>query len=116
MRPPSGGCADIHTHVPFSLMPIETLLFLFLCAIILWMEVRATVLVLRDSLSERSQKLLQLLLVWFLPVLGAIIVFAVHRPAEKHAGKYSEPPDPGDDFGFPRAGGRSRSHDGADDD
>jgi hypothetical protein len=97
-------------------MPAELIFAIFLVAIVLWMDVKATMLVLRDLLSEPSQRLIQLLMVWLLPVIGAIIVFAVHRPAEKHSGKYSEPPDPGDDFGYPRQSSRSRSNDGVDDD
>jgi hypothetical protein len=77
------------------------------------MDVKATLLILRDSLSEPPQRLMQLLLVWLLPILGAIIV---HRPAEKHSGKYREQPDPGDDFGFPRHGRGGRSNEGGDDD
>lgn len=99
-------------------IPPELLLVLVLLAIILWMNVKATLLVARDSLSERSQRILQLLLVWLLPVLGALIVFAVHRPPEKPSGKYREPAEPAEDFGFPRyggRGGRDRSIDGTDD-
>ena len=97
-------------------MPAQLIVTILLGAIVLGMDVKATTLVLRDSLSDPPQKVLQLLLVWLLPVLGAIIVFAVHRPAEKHPGTYREIPDPGDDFGFPRHSGRGRSSDADDDD
>lgn len=93
---------------------MEIVLFAFLTMIVIWMDVKATLLVMHDILSEPQQRFMQLALVWFLPVLGAIIVFAVHRPAEKHPGKYREPPDPGDDFGFPRHSGRRSGSDGDD--
>jgi hypothetical protein len=98
-----------------ELLP-ELLFASALVAIVLWMNVKATMQILRDSLSEPSQRLMQLLLVWLLPILGAIIVFAVHRPTERHPGKYRELPDPGDDFGFPRHGRGGRSNEGGDDD
>ena len=97
-------------------MPPELIFAIFLVAIVIWMDVKATMLVLRDTLSEPSQRLIQFLMVWLLPIIGAIIVFAVHRPAEKHSGKYGESPDPADDFGFPRHNIRNRSNDGSDDD
>ena len=96
------------------LIPIEILLFTALVAVVVWMDVKATNLVLQDTLSEPSQRLMQLALVWLLPVLGALIVFAVHRPAEKHPGRYREPSEPYDDFGFPRYGGRRTGEDGDD--
>jgi hypothetical protein len=97
-------------------IPTELLLACALVAIVLWMDVKATMHILRDSISEPSQRLMQLLIVWLLPILGAIIVFAVHRPVEKHSGKYRELPNPGDDFGFPRCDRGGRSNNGGDDD
>jgi hypothetical protein len=89
---------------------------LFICiAVILWMEIKATLIVLRDSLSEPRQRVMQLALIWLLPLLGAIVVLAVHRPVEKHSGKYREKSDPGDDFGFPWKNARGHS-DGMDGD
>lgn len=79
------------------------------------MNVWATILVARDSLSEPSQRIVQGIIVWVVPLLGAIIVFAVHRSNEKPAGKYREIPDPGEDFGFPRHAGR-RTSEGGDED
>ena len=96
-------------------MPIELVFVLVLVVAVLWMNIKATLLVIRDSLSDPKQRLMQLLMVWLLPILGAIIVLSVHRPTEKHPGKYREPPDVGDDFGFPRHSGRGRSNDGVDD-
>lgn len=96
-------------------MTIEILLVAFLAAVVIGVNLKATILVCRDSLSEPAQRWAQMALVWLLPVLGALVVFAVHRPAERHPGKYREPPDPGDDFGFPRHAGRRSGADGDDD-
>ena len=96
-------------------MQRELIFVVVLGAAVLTMNVWATILVVRDSLSERTQRIAQLLMVWLLPILGASIVFAVHRSAEKPSGKYREMPDPGDDFGFPRHAGR-RTTEGTGDD
>jgi len=87
-----------------------------LLLIILAMNARATILVVRDDLSESSQRTAQLLLVWLAPVIGALVVFAVHRKEEPPSRKYKEERNIDDDGLPPRAGGRSRSHDEADDD
>jgi hypothetical protein len=87
-----------------------------LLVIVFGMNVKATVLVVNDPITEPQQRTMQLLLVWILPILGAIVVFAVHRPAEKSSGKYKEAPELEEDIEFSRFGGRGRSHEGADDD
>ena len=79
---------------------MEFLLVLIAVAIPLWLNLRATHLVASDSLSERNQKFAQLLFVWLVPIIGAIIVLAIHRREEPPPRQYREPPDPGDDFGF----------------
>ncbi len=43
----------------------------------------ATRLGLRDELIDRRRKQAQLLMVWLLPVIGALIVFATHRFSDK---------------------------------
>ena len=53
----------------------------------------ATRIVLRDSYTERHQKVFQCVAVWLVPILGAIFVFALHRHPEKPAGHYRERPD-----------------------
>jgi hypothetical protein len=58
-----------------------------------WLNVKATLAISRDSLSERSQKVAQFLLVWLLPIIGAVVVLAVYRPKEKCSGRY---PNDGD--------------------
>lgn len=66
-------------------------------AIPLWLNAKATVLVCRDQLSERSQKIAQITLVWVVPIIGAIGVLAVHRPKEKSPGKYPKERELDDD-------------------
>ena len=63
---------------------------------VLWLNIKATKVVLRDDLSDRNQRLMQLALVWLLPVIGAVIALAVHRPVEKASRKYrdSRHPEP----------------------
>ena len=46
----------------------------------LWLNVKATLLVWRDTLSEKPQKVAQLLLVWLLPFVGAIVVLVTCSP------------------------------------
>lgn len=66
----------------------------------LLMNARATQLVVQDVLCDRRQKLAQLLLVWFAPLIGAIIVLAVHRRAEPPSRQYREVADAGDNFEY----------------
>lgn len=96
-------------------MQRELIFVAALGVIVLTMNVWATILVVRDSLSEPSQRIVQGLMVWVLPLIGAIIVLAVHRSNEKPAEKYREIPDPGEDFGFLRHAGR-RTSDGGNED
>ena len=57
--------------------------------------------IVHDHLSTPSQRVAQTILVWLLPVLGAMIVLHMQRRnPEASTGKYREPPDPGDDFGM----------------
>jgi hypothetical protein len=66
----------------------------------LWLNAVATRTVVRDNLSERKQKVAQLILVWLIPYIGSLVVFAVHRPTEPPSRKYYEAANPGDDFGL----------------
>ncbi len=52
----------------------------------------------RDELSNRAQKSGQLVLVWLVPVAGAILVLGVLRRDEPASRKYRDPLDAGDDF------------------
>ncbi|MDP1954598.1 MAG: hypothetical protein Q8M51_00565 [Polaromonas sp.] len=75
----------------------------------------ATRLVLRDEAISRKQRVAQVFLVWLLPIIGAVLVFAVHRRTEAPSRKYREAPDPGDDFGLSGRGARTSHHADADD-
>jgi hypothetical protein len=77
---------------------METLVFIVALSIPLALSLWATRLVLADGLATQWQRGSQLALIWLLPVLGAIIVLAVHRRAEPPSRKYRTPPDPGDDY------------------
>ena len=79
---------------------METLLVIAALSIPLALNLWATRLVVADDLSSRSQKHHQLALVWLLPLLGAVIVLAVHRKEEPPSRKYRTSPDPGEDFTF----------------
>ena len=64
----------------------------------LLLNVFATRLIHRDEYSEKAQKIAQLLFVWLVPVIGAIVIWGMFRSEEKSPGTYREAPDPGDDF------------------
>jgi hypothetical protein len=73
-------------------------LILFACALLsAWVTLR----IVRDHLSTPGQRVAQIILVWVLPVLGAMAVLHMQRQyLEVASGKYREPPEPGDDFGM----------------
>jgi hypothetical protein len=67
---------------------------------LLWLNVKATRLVLHDGLSNSKQKVAQVLFVWLLPLVGAAVVYGVHRRTEPPSRKYREAPEPGDDYAY----------------
>jgi hypothetical protein len=77
---------------------MDIVLLIAVAAIPLWLNVRATFLVYRDTFSERRQKIAQLLFVWLVPVVGAIVILGVHRKSEKSPGTYPAEKNPGDEF------------------
>ena len=83
---------------------MEITLILAAIAIMLWLSIKATVVITRDGLIEGRQKAMQLALVWLLPLVGAILVLAVNRRPEAPSRKYRERQDAGEDF---TASGRS---------
>ena len=97
-------------------MSNEIAVVVLLSAVVLAMNIKATLVVLRDDISEPDQRIAQLALVWLLPILGTIIVFAVHRPTEPPSRKYREETDYGDYDLLPRSGNGGRSVEEADDD
>ena len=78
---------------------METAFVLSVVAIVLWLNIKATLAVRRDAYSVRAQKFLQLLFIWIVPIAGSVVVLAIHRPDEKHSGKYREEMHPPDDYG-----------------
>ncbi len=83
----------------YERVSVNDILPLALVFILLIMNGLATRAVLRDDFSEPVKKGLQLAVVWLLPLLGALLVLAVHRKPERSTGKYREQSDCGDDFG-----------------
>jgi hypothetical protein len=72
---------------------MEIALVLAAVLIPLLLNARATQLIVRDGLSDRQQKIIQLLLVWLIPIIGAVIVLAVHRRAEPSSRRYWKEPE-----------------------
>ena len=66
--------------------------------LVLLVNIAATRLIVRDEDCERHQNILQAAVVWLIPLIGAIFVFAIHRSEEKSSGKYREPLDAGDEY------------------
>ena len=58
---------------------MELALILAAIAIVLWLSIKATVVIVRDTLLEGWQKAAQLSLVWLLPLIGAVVVLGVVR-------------------------------------
>ena len=88
---------------------MEIAFILLLIGVPLWLNISATNAVICDEGSDRRQKIAQLLFVWLIPLVGAVIALAIHRPNEMPSGKYREPPDPGDDFGLSGRGAKGLS-------
>jgi hypothetical protein len=72
----------------------------------------ATWIAIRNPYTERRRKLFQVLAAWFIPVFGAILVFAIYCRPEKPTGSYRESLDaPWDDFAGNRyVGGAADMH------
>ncbi len=73
-----------------------TLVFLAL-SILLVLNVRASMLVMSE-VDSMKRRILQLLFVWLLPFVGAIVVGGIHKGLGSPSGSH-EPLDPGEDFG-----------------
>ncbi len=63
----------------------------FGAGLILVVNCLVCVVVLRNSGITAVQKLLQLLVIWILPLLGAVVVYLVHRSDNEPRGP-TEPP------------------------
>ncbi len=70
-----------------------TITTILIAALILVLNSMATRSILRDDLSERNQRLSQLLLTWLVPILGALLVITLHGKPAKHSGHYPIPRD-----------------------
>jgi hypothetical protein len=77
---------------------MELALFGLILFALLGLNAKATLLIARDSLSSSPQKFWQLVLVWLVPIFGAVVTLAVHRPIEEPSRQYRKPLDAGDDF------------------
>jgi hypothetical protein len=69
---------------------MELFVFGLIACVLVGLNVKATILIARDTLSTLSQKSWQLALVWFVPVLGAIITLAVHKSVAEPSRRYRE--------------------------
>jgi len=76
-------------------MTISFLLVILL--VILVLDLAATRAILKADDAEPAQRYAQLALVWLVPAVGAVVVLAVHRPAERRRSR--GPADVGDDYG-----------------
>jgi hypothetical protein len=68
----------------------DLLVIALMLGTILLLNLFATRAVLRDDLSERGQRIAQILMVWLFPLLGALLVLAVHRAPQKPSGQYRD--------------------------
>lgn len=80
----------------------DWLLLVLMICIIAFLNIFATRAALRDDLSERGQRIAQVLMVWLLPILGALLVLAVHRKPETPSGRYRPSEHDADQFGAGR--------------
>jgi hypothetical protein len=78
-------------------MAVDILLAVGGC-IMLWLNVRATLAISRDTFSEPTQRSIQFAFVWALPFIGSIVVLAVHRQDEAPSRKYLERKGPEDEL------------------
>lgn len=78
---------------------MDTILLAIILVILVALNLAATRAILKDDFSERRQRIYQLIIVWALPIVGALVVLAVHRAPEKPSRTYRDEPDAGDDFG-----------------
>jgi hypothetical protein len=63
-----------------------------------------SIIVLRDSGITAVQKLLQLLVIWALPLLGAVVVYLVHGSDDEPRGPAEPPFGGGPGYGIPGEG------------
>ena len=77
------------------ILEVFVVLFAVLVALNAWVTWRA----IRDDLSTRVQRLAQILLVWVVPFIGALLVLHLQRlHPERSSGRYRDALDAGDDL------------------
>jgi hypothetical protein len=77
---------------------MERFLVLAALSVPLALNLWATRLVCADESLSKNQRRAQLVLVWVLPFVGAVLVLGVHRKDEPPSRKYRTESDPGDDY------------------
>jgi hypothetical protein len=77
---------------------MDTILTLAALVILLALNLWATRKVVSDEAITKQQRRAQLAIVWLLPLLGALVVFGIHRATELPSRKYRDAADPGDDY------------------
>ncbi len=61
---------------------------LLIFGMILLLDVLATIAVQRDEYAEPRQKMLQTVVIWLIPIIGALLLLGIHRKAEKPSRAY----------------------------
>lgn len=85
------------------IIDVLTGVFALLLLLNTWVSWRA----INDYLATRAQRVAHILLIWGLPVLGALLVLHMQRQhPERHSGRYRDVPEPGEDFGVSGKGYR----------
>lgn len=75
-------------------------LWMVIAAIVV-LDLWATRAVLRDTSATALQRAAQCGVVWFVPVVGAMLTLSLKRDQpEKGSGKYRDVPDAGDDYAY----------------
>ena len=72
---------------------LEIALTVGLIAFLFMLDCWATLKVARDQYAERRQRIAQLLLVWLVPLIGALCIIGVHRRGDKPSGQYQRGDD-----------------------
>lgn len=79
------------------------IVLLLILAGILLMNIAATILAGKDEYSEPRQRVFQVIFVWVVPILGALLVLGIHRKAEKPSRAYRAADSGGEsDLGSPQ--------------
>ena len=81
-------------------MPIELAIGLgAVLAVVVGLNIYASVRILRDELLGRGQRIIQIAVVWILPLIGAVVALW-HLREEKFESRRFESPGPDSDIGM----------------